>query len=62
VEQIALLFTTGEMPGMVHDALSRNDVMQGGEFEDCGEGPGWPVLVHYYSSCEERFFSAVDRL
>lgn len=60
VEEIALWLTLGRIRGLTHDVLSRADVAQSVEFAD-GAGIA-PIVAHYFSSGEERFFAQVQPL
>jgi len=59
VDQIAWWLTLGRVPGLRHRQFRLEDVAQNGEFVN---GQGGRLLVHYYSTGEEAFFSRVDPL
>jgi hypothetical protein len=61
VEEIAMLMTLGSIPGVTHDALHKEDAVQNGEYDNPSRS-AHPVVVHYFSHFEERFFQRVPRL
>ena len=63
LDEVALWLTLGRIPGLTHEVLDRADVAQNGEaVEIARAGPDRPILVHYYSGWEDRFFSHVAPL
>ena len=63
LDEVALWLTLGRIPGLTHGVLDRADVVQNGEAVEMSRGgPGRPIVAHYYSGWEERFFSQVAPL
>jgi hypothetical protein len=62
IEQIALWLALGHLPQMTQGFLSRDHILQGGEFREVLRPGRRCVLAHYYSTLEEDFFSAVSSL
>ena len=57
VEEIALWVTLGRIAGLTHGAFRREHVIQNGEILELGPRTSTlPIIAHYYSSWEERFF------
>jgi len=57
-EEIALWLTLAGIPGLSQGFLSSEHILQGEEFEHAQLGAGRPVLAHYFSSLQDRFFSS----
>lgn len=57
LDEIALVLTLGAIPGLSHETLSADQVLQNGEFE--GGVTDKTILLHYYSNSETRFFSTL---
>ncbi len=61
LDEIATVLALGGIHGLSHGVLRRNDALQNGEFWEYRVEPR-PILVHYYSQFEDRFFRQVNRL
>jgi hypothetical protein len=61
VEEIAMLMTLGSITGVTHDVLRKEDAVQDGEYDNPSRSPH-PIVVHYFSHLEDRFFQRVKRL
>ena len=56
-EQIATWLTLGRIPGLAHHALRQGDVAQGDEWTAPGGERDRPIVTHYFTSGEARFFA-----
>ena len=56
-EQIATWLTLGRVPALAHDALLQGDVAQGDEWPAPDRERDGPILAHYFTSGEARFFA-----
>jgi hypothetical protein len=56
-EQIATWLTLGRVPALAHDGLLRGDVAQGDEWPAPDRERDGPILAHYFTSGEARFFA-----
>jgi hypothetical protein len=61
IEEISLWLTLGRLPSMSQAILSRDHVMQGGEFRFARATPQSCIVAHYFSTCEKAFFRALAR-
>jgi hypothetical protein len=61
-DQIGLYLTLGRITGLTNDALSREDVVQNGEFCEVDWSSTRPIVAHYYSGWESQFFDQLARL
>jgi hypothetical protein len=59
LEQIALWLALGHLPQISHGLISRQHVVQGGEFQEAFGGGRRCVVAHYYSHLTTQFFFAV---
>jgi hypothetical protein len=63
VEEIALWLTLGRVAGLTHDVFHRTHVIQNGEVLALAPRSGpLPIVAHYFSGWEERFFARVRPL
>ena len=62
LEQIALWLALGHLPQISHGLMSREHVVQGGEFQEPFGYGHRCVVAHYYSHLTAQFFSAVPPL
>jgi hypothetical protein len=62
IEQIALWLALGYLHRFSQGTFSSSQVLQGGEFQEQGKVSGRCVLVHYYSTLEDEFFSSMPSL
>jgi hypothetical protein len=60
LEEIAVWLTLGRIAGLAHDVLHRSDSTQNGECLAWRGNP--PVVAHYFSGLETRFFAKVPPL
>jgi hypothetical protein len=59
IEQIALWLALGRLPQFSFGLLSREDVLQGGEFRETQIPLTRSIVVHYFSNLQEEFFRIV---
>jgi hypothetical protein len=56
LDQVALWLTLGKIPSFSHDYLSKKDAIQNGEYSDTSPSTR-RIVAHYYSVCQDEFFS-----
>jgi hypothetical protein len=56
-DEIALWLVLGRIPGLAHDVLLPDDVLQNGEFSSLDRQAQRLVMAHYYSGSESQFFA-----
>ena len=61
LDQIALWLTLGRIPALTHEAFTRQDVLQNGEYLHAFHKNSMPIVTHYFNSCERGFFELVSR-
>jgi hypothetical protein len=61
IEQVALWLALGLLPDLSQGLLSREAVIQGGEFYDSALREHC-VVAHYFGTCERAFFAAVPAI
>jgi|ERR1700722_1652870 len=56
MDEIATCLTLGRVPGLTHDLLRQDDVIQGDEYPEPSDTT---IVVHYFSSRERQFLARI---